>query len=148
MNVGSILRSKGTHVETASTGTTLRDAAMRLADKKIGSLVILDEANKRVVGVLAERDLVRAFAERGTVAFGLPVKAILTGTPATCTPDDSVDKVLTEMTRRRTRHLPVMSAGVLIGIVSLGDAVKRRLDNLQLELGVLRDHVRVRFIAS
>ena len=143
MNVSSILRRKGTHVETAAAETTLGDAARRLSTSGIGSLVILD-ASGDVVGVLAERDLVRAFAEHGAAALDLPARAALPGPPATCKPDESVEKVMSLMTARRTRHVPVVASDALVGIVSIGDLVKSRLEDLRLEVGVLRDYARTR----
>lgn len=143
MKVSSILRRKGTDVETAGPDTTVADAARRLCEKGIGSLVILDQAHN-VVGVLSERDLVRAFSEQGASALNLPIRALLTGPPAICRPDDSLEQVMSSMTARRTRHIPVVAGDALVGIVSIGDVVKSQLDDLKLEVGVLRDYARAR----
>lgn len=143
MKVSSILRQKGTHVETASAETTIADAASLLCQKGVGSLVILDRS-RNLRGVLSERDVVRALAEHGPLARELPVARALSGPPATCQPGDSLERVMAEMTSRRTRHLPVVAEGALVGIVSIGDVVKSQLDDLTLEVGVLRDHARMR----
>lgn len=143
MRVSSILRRKGTHVETTAPDTTVADAARLLCEKGIGSLVILDLA-RNVAGVLTERDLVRAFSEHGARALSLPIRALLTGPPAICRPDDSLEQVMASMTVRRARHLPVVAGDALVGIVSIGDVVKSQLDDLKLEVGVLRDYARAR----
>ena len=143
MNVSSILRRKGTHVETAKSQTTVGEAAQRLTAKGIGSLVILDDGGN-LLGVLSERDLVRALSEHGRSSWSVPVGDLLGERPATCQPEDSLRDVMSIMTRRRARHLPVIAGEALVGIVSIGDVVKGQLEDLELEVGVLRDHARVR----
>lgn len=141
MNVSSILRRKGTQVETLRIGATVGEAAKRLHEKGIGSLVVLDEVGN-VLGVLAERDVVRALAEHGAAAWALAAQAVLPRHPATCKPQDSLESVMSVMTTRRSRHLPVLAGEALVGLVSIGDVVKSRLDELKLEVGVLRDYAR------
>jgi CBS domain-containing protein len=143
MNVSSILRRKGTHVETAGTQTTAGQAARRLTDKGVGSLVLVDEQG-RPLGVLSERDLVRALSEHGPSASHVSVGELVRGRPATCKPEDSLRQVMAVMTRSRTRHLPVIAGEALVGIVSVGDVVKGQLEDLELEVGVLRDYARAR----
>ncbi len=143
MNVSSILKRKGTRVETARRQTTLGEAARRLTEERIGSLTIVDD-DKNLVGVLSERDLVRALCEHGQSCSKLPVERVLGGHPATCKPEDSLRDVMAVMTRRRARHLPVIAGEALVGIISLGDVVKGQLEDLELEVGVLRDYARVR----
>ncbi len=143
MNVSSILRRKGTHVETAKPETTVGAAARRLTTNGIGSLVVLDETGD-VLGVVSERDLVRALSEHGRSSWSAPIREFLTDRPATCKPEDSLRDVMSVMTRRRARHLPVLAGEALIGIVSIGDVVKGQLEDLQLEVGVLRDYARAR----
>lgn len=144
MNVGSILERKGTRLETATPQTTVGDAARRLVTKGIGSLAILDEKGTTLLGVLSERDLVRALPEYGQSSWSLPVKAVLVDRPATCKPEDSLRDVMRVMTRRRARHLPVIAGEALVGMISIGDVVKGQLEDLELEVGVLRDYARVR----
>ncbi len=143
MTVSSILRRKGTHVETTKSQTTVGEAAQRLTAKGIGSLVILDDEGN-LLGVLSERDLVRALSEHGRYSWSVPVGGLLGERPANCKPEDSLQDVMSVMTRRKARHLPVMAGEVLVGLVSIGDVVKSQLDNLRLEVGVLRDFARVR----
>lgn len=143
MNVSSILRRKGTHVERAKARTTAGQAARRLTDKEIGSLVIVDDEG-HLLGVLSERDLVRALSERGPTAFEVSVGALVRERPTTCEPEDSLRQVMAVMTRSRARHLPVIAGEALVGIVSIGDVVKGQLEDLELEVGVLRDYARVR----
>lgn len=143
MNVSSILRRKGTHVETARSQTSVGEAAQRLVTKGIGSLVILDKEGN-LLGVLTERDLVRALSEHGPATSKVQVKEVLRKPPATCKPEDSLRDVMSVMTRRRSRHLPVIAGEALVGIVSIGDVVKGQLEDLELEVGVLRDYARGR----
>lgn len=143
MNVSSILRRKGTHVGTAKAQTTAGQAARRLTDEGIGSLVIVDD-QEQLVGVLSERDLVRALSEHGTSASNVPVGQLVRERPVTCKPEDSLRQVMAVMTRSRARHLPVIAGEALVGIVSIGDVVKGQLEDLELEVGVLRDYARMR----
>lgn len=143
MNVSSILRRKGTQVETATPHTTVENAAQRLASLEIGSLVIIGN-DGGLVGVLSERDLVSALAEHGPSSSSLPVGALLMERPATCKPEDSLREVMSVMTRRRARHLPVVAGEAVVGIISIGDIVKMQLEDLELEVGVLRDYARAR----
>lgn len=143
MNVSSILRRKGTHVETARPETAVGDAAQRLSDHGIGSLVVLDEERK-LLGVLSERDLVCALARHGSHAWHVPVGDLLGERPVTCRPEDTLQEVMSIMTRQRTRHLPVIAGEAVVGIISLGDVVKGQLEDLQIEVGVLRDFARAR----
>ena len=141
MNVSSILRRKGTRVETAKPQTTVGEAARRLTSEGIGSLVILD-AGGNLRGVLSERDLVRAVAQHGASAWSVPVADLLREQPPTCRPEDSLRAVMSLMTRSRARHLPVIAGEALVGIVSIGDVVKGQLEELELEVSVLRDYAR------
>jgi len=143
MDVSSILRRKGTEVEKALPGTKVGDAARRLTAKGVGSLAIVDEGGN-LLGVLAERDLVRALGEYGPSSWHLPVERVLESRPATCKPDDSLRAVMSVMTKRRARHLPVIAGEALVGLVSIGDVVKAQLEDLEREVGVLRDYVRAR----
>ncbi len=143
MNVSSILRRKGTQVATAKFQTTVEEAAQRLTAEGIGSLVILDD-ERNLLGVVSERDLVRALSEHGRSALGASVGDLLGERPATCKPEDSLRDVMLVMTRRRARHLPVIAGEALVGIVSIGDVVKFQLKDLELEVGVLRDYARAR----
>ncbi len=105
--------------------------------------MILDDGGI-LLGVLSERDLVRALSEHGRSSSSVPVGDLLGERPATCKPEDSLRDVMLVMTRRRARHLPVIAGEALVGIVSIGDVVKGQLEDLELEVGVLLDYARVR----
>ena len=143
MKLSTILRQKGTSVETISRETPLREAVARLSAKRIGALVVVDE-ERRVTGVLAESDVVRALAERGAAALGDAVHTAIARPLVSCAPGDSIEFALSTMTQERARHLPVLAGDALVGIVSIGDLVKHQLESLRVEVGVLRDFARMR----
>lgn len=143
MNVSSLLRRKGTRVETITGRTRAGEAARRMKAAGIGSLVVVDDEGG-VLGVLSERDLVCALAEHGALASEVPIAHLMRQRPATCRPEDSLRSVMALMTRSRARHVPVLAGEALVGIVSIGDVVKGLLEDLQLEVGVLRDYARAR----
>jgi CBS domain-containing protein len=138
MTVAAILKTKGTHVETIRPDSTRRMAAWNLKVKGIGALVVSRD-DERVLGILSERDIVRALTDHGPDVVRVPVSEVMTTTVKTCSPGDSITAVMARMTRDRIRHLPVIQDGRLAGIVSIGDVVKYRLDELELEANILRD---------
>jgi CBS domain-containing protein len=138
MKVASILRAKGLHVETVAPDAHLRTVAWTLRSRAIGALVVVDGAGA-IRGVIAERDIVHALAEHGTNVLTLRASQIMNRSIATCTTEDSITSVMAQMTRYRIRHVVVVEQGRLHGIVSIGDVVKHRLDELQLETNVLRE---------
>ena len=103
----------------------------------MGALVVLDR--DKLAGMISERDVVHAFAAHRAEAADIKVAEVMTHNVITCRPEDSLTRVLGLMTRHRVRHLPVLEAGRLVGLISIGDAVKHRLDELELEAAVLRD---------
>lgn len=137
MKVAAVLARKGHQVETVNPSVTLSTVAQRLRLKGIGALVVLDEG--RVVGMISERDVVLAFAAHRAEAAEIKVADAMSRDLVTCRPDDSLTRVLGLMTRYRVRHLPVLEGGRLVGLISIGDAVKHRLDELETEAAVLRD---------
>ena len=139
MTVAAILRAKGTHVETTGPDTTLYTAAWTLKIRSIGALVVVSEDGARILGIVSERDIVRALVEQGEHLLGLPVSRVMTSPVLTCAPGDRVTAVMARMTRHRVRHLPVVDSGRLAGLISIGDVVKHRLDDLELEANVLRE---------
>lgn len=140
MTVAAILRSKGSDVATIAPDATVETAVAALAAKRIGALVVsLD--GRTGIGILSERDVVRVLAERGTKALVMPVSAAMTAPIRTCRLEDDVPKVMAEMTQHRIRHLPVIEDGRLAGIISIGDVVKRRLDNLETESSAMREYI-------
>jgi CBS domain-containing protein len=145
MTVAAILKAKGTHVETVHPDTTLYTAVWALKSKNIGALVVVGHDSTTIVGMLSERDLVRELVEHAmpTHLLSLPVSKVMTTPVLTCTPDERITGVMARMTRHRVRHLPVVERGRLVGIVSIGDVVKHRLDELELEASVLRETLMV-----
>ena len=138
MKVESILRAKGDAVETVGPDAPVRLAVHRLASRAIGALVVSGDG-RRVEGLLAEREVVRGLAAHGTALLDLTVGQVMAHPVPTCSPGDHVTAVMATMTRTRNRHVPVVDGGRLCGLVSLGDVVKNRLDEMELEARVLRD---------
>ena len=140
MSVASILKAKGAHVETTRPDTTLYTVVWDLKVKGIGALVVSEDGST-VLGLISERDIVRGLTERGTKLLTVPFSELMTSPAVTCTPRESITAVMARMTRLRVRHLPVVEGGKLCGIVSIGDVVKHRLDDLELEANVLRENL-------
>jgi CBS domain-containing protein len=140
MSVASILKAKGSHVETTRPDATLYTVAWNLKVKGIGAQVV-SEDGITVLGLISERDIVRGLTEHGTKLLTLRVSELMTSPAITCTPRESIGTVMARMTRSRVRHLPVVEGGKLCGIVSIGDVVKYRLDELELEANVLRENL-------
>jgi len=140
MTVAAILRAKGTHVESTTPETTLYSVAWTLKSRGIGALVVTSEDRTRILGIVSERDIVRGLIEHGEHLLALPVSRVMTTPVLTCAPEDRVTAVMARMTRHRVRHLPVIDGGGrLCGLVSIGDLVKHRLDELELEANILRE---------
>lgn len=137
MKVEAVLATKGRDVATTDPNATLAQAAQKLRLEGIGALVVMED--RQVIGIVSERDIVRSFAEHRGEAAHIKVADVMTRDVIFCKPEDNLTRVLAIMTRRRVRHLPVLADGKLLGLVSIGDAVKYRLDELELEAAVLRD---------
>ena len=140
MLVRHIVSVNGADVATARPDTTIADAAKVLRDRNIGALVITTD-DGGLAGILSERDLVRGLPDHGTDLLALKVKDRMTTEVTTCSPDDRVDGIMKLMTDGRFRHLPVVEAGKLVGIVSIGDVVKSRLEELEAEATTLRQYI-------
>jgi CBS domain-containing protein len=140
MNVETILKTKGRSVTTIAPDASIGNAVDLLRLKGIGALVVSADG-ERVAGILSERDIVHALAERGAGLLDLPVSALMTRHVFTCQPGDSIAELMAEMTERRIRHLPVVENGRLAGIVSIGDVVKNRLDEVETEASSLRQFI-------
>jgi len=138
VNVAAILSSKGTTVEVVGPETLASVAVHRMASRSIGCLVVVG-ADDQLLGVLAERDVVRAIDRHGDGLSRLHVKDVMARNPATCAVGDDLSELMRRMTSTRQRHLPVVDDDRLVGLVSIGDVVKHRLDALELETHVLRD---------
>jgi CBS domain-containing protein len=139
MKVESILRTKGRQVSTIQPWATVEEAVDRLAGPpRIGSLVVTGVV-RGLTGILRERDVVRGMGRHGAAVLDMRVSEIMTYRVPTCAPNDSVVLVMSLMTRTRHRHIPVLDQGELVGLVSIGDLVRARVDEMELEIGVLRD---------
>jgi CBS domain-containing protein len=138
MKVASILKAKGSDVATIRPDAPVTGAVRELTAKGIGALVVTEDGHT-VLGLVTERDIVQALGTHGAQVLGLPVSAVMVRRVVTCRPEDTVTRIMAEMTRHRVRHLPVVEERRLQGIVSIGDAVKARLDELETEANILRE---------
>ena len=140
MQVHTILREKGSDIHTIGPGTTIAEAAARLREFGIGALVV-SEDGATITGIISERDIVYGLAEQGAGFLGLTVSDAMTVDVVTCSPEDSGRGVLSRMTEHRMRHVPVVDGGRLVGLVSIGDVVKSRLQEIMSEADALRDYI-------
>lgn len=138
MRISEILHRKGRHVAKIRTVDPIETAVRRLAEEKIGALVVVDRWGA-LTGMLSERDVVRALARHGTDTLACEAHELMTPEVTACVPDDRVDHVMAVMSAHRVRHLPVLEEGRIVGIVSLGDLVQAKLDESKQEADVLRD---------
>ena len=141
MIVKNILVGKRGNVVTIEPTADLTAAVKLLAKRRIGAVVILG-ADQRIVGILSERDIVRVLAELGPTALNEPVGQVMTRDVKTCSEDDTIEGLMSRMTTGKFRHMPVVQQGKLVGIVSIGDVVKNRVDEVEHESEALRDYVR------
>ena len=141
MLVQSILASKGTEVVTVKESVSLADAATLMRDRGIGALVVSKDG-RHIDGIVSERDVVRAIANHGASVMGRPVSSVMSSDVVTCRADDVIESLMVSMTERRIRHLPVVDdAGELGGVISIGDVVKNRLGQLEVENRQLYDYI-------
>lgn len=139
MFVESILATKGTSVVTVSPDITIGELITELARHNIGAVVVVDEG--KVTGIISERDIVRHLAGSAEGFRTRPVSTLMTRSPQTCRKTDTIDEVMNKMTRGRFRHLPVVEDGELVGIISIGDVVKRKIEYVEQEAGILREYI-------
>lgn len=137
MRVSQVIKNKGTGAVTAPPTATILDVVHLLADRRIGAIIVMDQ--ERLAGIVSERDIVRFVRESGDPQ--VPVSRIMTSGVTTCSPSDDIADLAIVMTTRKIRHLPVVEEGKLVGIVSIGDIVKGRLDELELERDHLQDYI-------
>jgi len=141
MTVKAILSRKGNDVITIEPTVTLSAAVNILAEHRIGALVVVAGADEQVAGILSERDIVRALAQRGPGALQEAVGQVMTRRVVTCTESDTVAALMERMTQGKFRHLPVVERGKLVGLVSIGDVVKHRLGEMEHESNALREYI-------
>jgi len=140
MTVKAILSNKGRDVFTIEPTATLASAISVLHGRHIGALVVLG-ADERVIGILSERDIVRALAEQGVAALTETLSQVMTRKVETCGEAETIASIMERMTAGKFRHLPVVEQGRLVGIVSIGDVVKHRLKDMELETVALHDYI-------
>lgn len=140
MNVEAILRTKGREVETVRPDATVMQVAERLTARRIGALVVSADG-ARVDGIVSERDIIRTLAREGASVLDWPVSRIMIDEVITVSGKDEVADILGTMTDRRFRHLPVVEDGKLAGLVSIGDAVKYRIEEAEFEARTMRDYI-------
>jgi CBS domain-containing protein len=139
MRIADVLRNKGASVATITPETSVAGLLTELAVHNIGAMVVMSQDG--LVGIVSERDVVRRLHELGTDILRRPVSDIMSTVVATCTPEDSVNSLTTLMTEKRVRHVPVVVNGRLAGIVSIGDVVKTRMEELETEQQQLQAYI-------
>jgi CBS domain-containing protein len=140
MNVAAILKQKGRAVTTAPPTLKLLDVANKLAAKRIGAIVVVGQRGE-VAGIISERDIVRALADVGPQCLSRPVLETMTRQVVTCQETDTLEELMAMMTARRFRHLPVVTDGSLVGIISIGDVVKHHVAEVEMEATAMRDYI-------
>jgi CBS domain-containing protein len=140
MNVSAILRQKGRAVTTAGPATTLLEIAAKLSAKRIGAIVVVGPQGE-VAGIISERDIIHALAARGPECLTSSVAEVMTREVVTCQETDTLDELMAMMTARRFRHLPVLTDGALVGIISIGDVVKHHVAEVEMEATAMRDYI-------
>jgi CBS domain-containing protein len=140
MTVANILSTKGRDVVSIQPHRTLNEAAKMLAERRIGSVVVTG-ADRAILGILSERDIVRVLAQKGAEALADPVSRHMTADVITCTATTTIDEVMETMTHGKFRHLPVVEHGHLAGIISIGDVVKYRLAEIAAEHQAMREYI-------
>jgi len=140
MTIAVILGAKGHDVVTIEADASVGDAVRLLADRRVGAVPVMERG--AVVGVFSERDVIRHLAADGAEVLAGPVRAVMTAPVETIAPGEPVLGALSVMTHKRIRHLPVVDDGALVGIVSIGDLVKHRIDRIEAEASAMRDYIR------
>jgi CBS domain-containing protein len=140
MNVASLLKVKGSSVTTVKPSTSIAEVVRILSEKRIGAVVVSSDSH-RPQGILSERDIVRSLAANGNVTLDKKAHELMTSHITTCAPEDQLADLMAVMTDKRIRHLPVVESDTLAGIVSIGDVVKWRVEEIENEADALRTYV-------
>lgn len=140
MDVATILKRKGSAVVTVASTTPIDAVVKILREKKIGVVVVSDDG-RRVQGILSERDVVRCLADDGAAVLARPASDLMTREVRTCKPKDQIANLMEQMSTHRIRHLPVVENGALGGMISIGDVVKYRLEEIEFEAEALKQYV-------
>jgi CBS domain-containing protein len=139
MNVQMILGDKGTEVATIAADATVGEAVRLLGERRIGALPVVE--GDRVTGIMSERDVIYCLRDHGAEVLGWPISRVMTSPAITVDPDTPVLNALALITQRRVRHLPVVVGGRLVGIVSIGDLVKHRIERIEQEAAAMREYI-------
>ncbi len=140
MFVRQILNSKGGSIVSIAPSAGIADVAALMSKERIGAIVVLD-VDERIAGIVSERDITRGLAEHGAALLEMRVDRVMTRDVVTCSPEDDIDALMRKMTTGRFRHLPVVDKVEMVGIVSIGDIVKHRLEELEAEASLLQDYI-------
>jgi CBS domain-containing protein len=140
MTVSIILAAKGREVVSVEPNATLSSVVALLAERRIGAVLILG-VDRRIAGIVSERDIVRALAERGATALDEPVSRIMTRQVSTATEGETISSIMERMTAGKFRHIPVVDQGRVAGIISIGDVVKHRLQEMEHDSAAMRDYI-------
>jgi CBS domain-containing protein len=141
MNIESILAGKGRAVSTIRPDATIAEAVRRMREERIGALVV-SEDGRRIAGIISDRGIMNTIADRGVEVMNERVPSAMTAEVFTCAPEDHVSTIMAAMTNRRIRHIPVVDKeGLLCGIISIGDVVKHRMDEIQGEADAMREYI-------
>ena len=140
MTVGSILNTKGRQIMSVEPDAKMTAAIKLLGEKKIGAVLVMSQS--RLEGILSERDIVRVLSERGAGVLDEPVSSVMTRKVVTCRETDTVAELMETMTTGKFRHLPVVDNGKVVGLISIGDIVKRRVQEYETEQEALRDYIK------
>lgn len=140
MHVSAILKDKGDRMITIEPELSVSDAVKLLVQERIGAVLVVS-GDGELAGILSERDIVRGLSSAGVGLMGRKVEELMTKAVVTCSPGDEIDQLMRDMTSHRIRHLPVMDDGKLSGVISIGDVVKFRLDELESESSMLREYI-------
>jgi CBS domain-containing protein len=139
MTVKSILEAKGRDIVSVKPDANLAEAVKLLSSRKIGAVLVMN--GPTLDGILSERDIVRVLGERGAAVLDEPVRSVMTRKVVSCTPADTVREIMEKMTTGKFRHLPVIDDGKLVGLISIGDVVKRRVSEYEHEQNAMRDYI-------
>jgi CBS domain-containing protein len=140
MTVRAILDSKGHQIQSVEPDTKLSAAIKMLGERRIGAVLVMSEG--RIEGILSERDIVRVLGERGAAVLEEPVSAVMTRKVVSCRQSDTVSAIMEMMTLGKFRHLPVVEEGRVVGLISIGDIVKRRVEEFEREQEALREYIK------
>ncbi|NNE40289.1 MAG: CBS domain-containing protein [Marinicaulis sp.] len=140
MKAQHILHSKGTDVFAVSESDEISSAVAVLNDKNIGAVIVKNQAGE-ISGILSERDVVRRLGKNGPATLNMSVADCMTANPYTCSPEASLDEIMGQMTSKRIRHLPVTDGGKVVGVISIGDVVKRKIELAEQEAEALKEYI-------